>query len=77
MYTLFHTNVQHYAQKLVDADRASLFLLDHQNLELYARIFDVKIDNDVDENWTPVRRMNREIRFGIKREYKKMALRLL
>jgi hypothetical protein len=32
---------QNYAQKLVNADRASIFLLDRKNRELYARIFDV------------------------------------
>ena len=32
---------QNYAQKLVDADRASIFLLDRKARELYARIFDV------------------------------------
>jgi cAMP and cAMP-inhibited cGMP 3',5'-cyclic phosphodiesterase 10 len=33
--------VMNYAQKLVDADRASLFLLDNKNKELYARLFDM------------------------------------
>uniref|UniRef100_A0A915IJ91 GAF domain-containing protein n=1 Tax=Romanomermis culicivorax TaxID=13658 RepID=A0A915IJ91_ROMCU len=32
---------QNFAQKLVDADRASLFLVDQKSNELYARIFDV------------------------------------
>ena len=31
-----------FAQKLVDADRASLFLVDSKTNQLYARIFDVK-----------------------------------
>jgi len=39
--------IQHYTQKLVDADRASLFQVDHYSHELYARIFDVQIDDDV------------------------------
>ena len=30
-----------FAQKLVTADRASLFLVDSKNRELYARIFDM------------------------------------
>jgi hypothetical protein len=60
--------VQHFAQTLVDADRASLFLLDYDNQELYARIFDVKIDNEIDDHWTPVRRMRKEIRFASKPE---------
>jgi cAMP and cAMP-inhibited cGMP 3',5'-cyclic phosphodiesterase 10 len=33
--------VMNFAQKLVDADRASLFLVDHKAGELYARIFDM------------------------------------
>lgn len=33
--------VMTYAQRLVDADRASLFLVDSRNKELYARIFDM------------------------------------
>lgn len=33
--------VMTFAQKLVDADRASLFLVDHKSDELYARIFDM------------------------------------
>ncbi|XP_067679521.1 probable 3',5'-cyclic phosphodiesterase pde-5 isoform X2 [Haliotis asinina] len=33
--------IMNFAQKLVNADRASLFLLDHHRQELFARIFDV------------------------------------
>jgi cAMP and cAMP-inhibited cGMP 3',5'-cyclic phosphodiesterase 10 len=33
--------VMTYAQRLVDADRASLFLVDSRSKELYARIFDM------------------------------------
>ncbi|EGT60420.1 hypothetical protein CAEBREN_29628 [Caenorhabditis brenneri] len=33
--------VMNFAQKLVDADRASLFLVDAKNKQIYARIFDV------------------------------------
>lgn len=33
--------VMNFAQRLVDADRASLFLVDNRSKELYARIFDV------------------------------------
>jgi len=36
--------VMNFAQRLVDADRASLFLVDSKNKELYATIFDVGID---------------------------------
>lgn len=32
---------QNFAQKLVSADRASLFLVDMKTKELYARIFDI------------------------------------
>lgn len=35
--------IMNFAQRLVDADRASLFLVDSKNKELYARIFDVGI----------------------------------
>ena len=38
---------QNYAKKLVNADRASLFLVDTNTNELYARIFDT---GRVDEN---------------------------
>ncbi|CAG5127119.1 unnamed protein product [Candidula unifasciata] len=33
--------IMNYAQRLVDADRASLFLVDEKKHELYARVFDV------------------------------------
>lgn len=33
--------VMNFAQKLVDADRASLFLVDSKTQEIYARIFDI------------------------------------
>lgn len=45
------TKIMNFAQRLVDADRASLFLLDSKNKELYARIFDVRgneSENDSD-----------------------------
>ncbi|XP_045461799.1 probable 3',5'-cyclic phosphodiesterase pde-5 isoform X3 [Harmonia axyridis] len=35
--------IMNFAQKLVDADRASLFLVDSKNKELYATVFDVGI----------------------------------
>lgn len=36
-----------YAKKLVDADRASLFMVDARTRELYARIFDIgREEND-------------------------------
>ena len=35
------SKVMSFAQKLVDADRASLFLVDHKSSEVYARIFDM------------------------------------
>ena len=34
--------IMNFAQKLVDADRASLFLVDAKTNQLYARIFDIK-----------------------------------
>jgi cAMP and cAMP-inhibited cGMP 3',5'-cyclic phosphodiesterase 10 len=33
--------IMSYAKKLVDADRASLFMVDSRTKELYARIFDI------------------------------------
>lgn len=45
--------IMNFAQKLVDADRASLFLVDAKTNQLYARIFDIQDskgehdDNDV------------------------------
>lgn len=38
--------IMNFAQRLVDADRASLFLVDAKNKELYATIFDVGIDEN-------------------------------
>lgn len=36
--------IMNFAQRLVDADRASLFLVDSKSKELYATIFDVGVD---------------------------------
>uniref|UniRef100_A0A7E4W7Z7 Phosphodiesterase n=1 Tax=Panagrellus redivivus TaxID=6233 RepID=A0A7E4W7Z7_PANRE len=43
---LLITKVLSFAQKLVDADRASLFFLDMRTNELYSRIFDNQGDDD-------------------------------
>lgn len=43
------TKVMNFAQRLVDADRASLFLVDSKNKELYATIFDIG-NNDTGNN---------------------------
>ena len=40
MYLHAYFCFQNYAKKLGNADRASLFLLDSNTRELYARIFD-------------------------------------
>ena len=37
--------IMNFAQTLVDADRASLFLVDAKTNQLYARIFDIKGDD--------------------------------
>lgn len=44
--------IMNFAQRLVDADRASLFLVDAKNKELYATIFDIGVDDkdSVDKN---------------------------
>lgn len=36
--------IMHFAQRLVSADRASLFLVDHRTRELYATVFDVGLN---------------------------------
>lgn len=41
--------IMNYAQRLVNADRASLFLIDSKAKELYATIFDVGFDDDIQE----------------------------
>lgn len=58
--------IMNFAQRLVDADRASLFLVDSKSKELYATIFDVgsgATENcDTSEEIHPP---SREIRFPI------------
>lgn len=44
------TKVMNFAQRLVDADRASLFLVDSKNKELYATIFDIGIEGGDNTN---------------------------
>lgn len=42
--------IMSYAKKLVNADRASLFMVDSRTRELYARIFDIgKEENEVSD----------------------------
>ncbi|XP_055379719.1 probable 3',5'-cyclic phosphodiesterase pde-5 isoform X2 [Condylostylus longicornis] len=68
------SKIMNFAQRLVDADRASLFLVDSKSKELYATIFDVGINdyqngntdspnakNDNNDNKKP----REEIRFSI------------
>ena len=38
------------AQRLVNADRASLFLVDNRSNQIYARIFDVSQDSSLNSN---------------------------
>lgn len=42
--------VMNFAQRLVDADRASLFLVDSKNKELYATIFDIGVEGANNNN---------------------------
>ncbi|CAB3377218.1 Hypothetical predicted protein [Cloeon dipterum] len=56
--------VMTYAQRLVDADRASLFLVDSRNKELYARIFDMGTDESKDSEENSSTR-GKEIRFPL------------
>ncbi|CAB3408797.1 unnamed protein product [Caenorhabditis bovis] len=55
--------VMNFAQKLVDADRASLFLVDSKNKQIYARIFDVGTGSE--EHAKVNEDGQREIRFDI------------
>ena len=45
--------IMNQAQKLVNADRASLFLVDSRNDQLYARIFDINLDEDDNTDTAP------------------------
>ncbi|XP_070554826.1 probable 3',5'-cyclic phosphodiesterase pde-5 isoform X3 [Ptychodera flava] len=55
--------IMNYAQKLVNADRASLFLCDTKTRELYARIFDVGNG----EGPQPANKTQKEIRFPMEK----------
>ncbi|KAK6012597.1 GAF domain protein, partial [Ostertagia ostertagi] len=57
--------VMNFAAKLVEADRASLFLVDSKNHELYARIFDVGKDGEELEKIN--KEGHKEIRFSMDR----------
>ncbi|CAM1293641.1 Uncharacterised protein g792 [Pycnogonum litorale] len=59
--------IMNFAQKLVDADRASLFLVDHKTHELYARIFDMGGQQDSSEQEESKNTKEKEIRFPIGR----------
>ncbi|CAD6184159.1 unnamed protein product [Caenorhabditis auriculariae] len=55
--------VMNFAQKLVDADRASLFLVDAKSKEIYARIFDVGTGEEEHSRLSDT--PQKEIRFDI------------
>ncbi|KAK6729661.1 hypothetical protein RB195_006607 [Necator americanus] len=57
--------VMNFAAKLVDADRASLFLVDNKNHELYARIFDIGKGSEELEKIN--KEGHKEIRFSMNR----------
>lgn len=66
------TKVMNFAQRLVDADRASLFLVDSKTKELYSTIFDMGIDKANDEEGTSAENTDygkpsapKEIRFSL------------
>lgn len=44
------TKIMNFAQRLVNADRASLFLVDSKTKELYATVFDVGGEVEINEN---------------------------
>ncbi|XP_063700133.1 probable 3',5'-cyclic phosphodiesterase pde-5 isoform X2 [Culicoides brevitarsis] len=52
------TKIMNFAQRLVNADRASLFLVDTKKQEVYATLFDVGADNAMQDK-------SQEIRFPI------------
>lgn len=56
--------LQNHAQRLVNADRASLFLVDSRTHELYARIFDIGTE-DVSSGESTKPNVAKEIRFPI------------
>ncbi|CAG9768016.1 unnamed protein product [Ceutorhynchus assimilis] len=65
--------IMNFAQRLVNADRASLFLVDSKNKELYATIFDVGIDEcpenfqaaEGSDDYSVKVRTSKEIRFPL------------
>ena len=61
--------IMSYAKKLVDADRASLFMVDSRTNELYARIFDIgREEQDVPDSQGPKRSLSDDqacIRFPV------------
>ncbi|XP_030762448.1 probable 3',5'-cyclic phosphodiesterase pde-5 [Sitophilus oryzae] len=59
--------IMNFAQRLVNADRASLFLLDSKNKELYATIFDIGVEGNIDEmdGNKKLSKNNKEIRFPL------------
>ena len=53
-----------FAQTLVSADRASLFLVDSKTNQMYARIFDIKDKNNLNSE-EPNKDFTKEIRFPV------------
>ena len=54
--------LMNFAQTLVDADRASLFLVDAKTNQLYARIFDIKGGDKYSEGSQGDKDISKEIR---------------
>ena len=54
--------LMNFAQTLVDADRASLFLVDAKTNQLYARIFDIKGGDKHSEGSEGDKDISKEIR---------------
>ena len=54
--------IMSYAQKLVNADRASLFLVDPKSNQLYARLFDVT-DHNENPAASALQDINKEVRW--------------
>uniref|UniRef100_T1J2B1 Phosphodiesterase n=1 Tax=Strigamia maritima TaxID=126957 RepID=T1J2B1_STRMM len=57
--------IMNFTQKLVKADRASLFLLNEKTKELYARIFDMKKEDETEDTEDIDKHIHKEIRFPV------------
>lgn len=66
--------IMNFAQKLVSADRASLFLVDSKTNQLYARIFDIKGTLNIANSKLENKDFTKEIRLDFRNYAPKIAL---